>query len=278
MPTNDTSTDRKLSAASIRALSYTKGPEWFCQFRESDLQGDFAYEEGVIRRDPSAVLLIDGTYFVWYTKGEGETVGFGSGDPRGQGLSLGPDGGLVRHVDRRLGLARAGPGCGPRPGRRLRRPRRLHARDLRPRGQVLPGLPDRQGALCGAREEPDRHGRGRLAPRTVAQAGRADPVAGRQRRVAGRRGRPLQRGHPGRFRQPQGPRSLSALLPGQVLALLQGRAHGRADDLRRARDQVGRGHCRPSGRARTSSRSTTRSPTAATRSASGPIEAALPQC
>ena len=81
MSTTDKSADRKLSAASIRALSYTKGPEWFCQFRESDLQGDFAYEEGVIRRDPSAVLLIDGTYFVWYTKGEGETVGFGSGAP-----------------------------------------------------------------------------------------------------------------------------------------------------------------------------------------------------
>ena len=81
MPSTVKSTDRKLSAASIRALSYTKGPEWFCQFRESDLQGDFAYEEGVIRRDPSAVLLIDDTYFVWYTKGEGETVGFGSGDP-----------------------------------------------------------------------------------------------------------------------------------------------------------------------------------------------------
>ena len=71
----------KLSAASKRALAYTKGPEWFVAFREADLQGDFAYQEGVIRRDPSAVLQIDGTYYVWYTKGEGETVGFGSGDP-----------------------------------------------------------------------------------------------------------------------------------------------------------------------------------------------------
>ena len=72
---------RKLSAASIRALSYVKGPEWFCEFREADLRGNFAYEEGVIRRDPSAVLLIGDTYYVWYTKGEGEVVGFGSGDP-----------------------------------------------------------------------------------------------------------------------------------------------------------------------------------------------------
>jgi hypothetical protein len=70
-----------LSAASKRALEYTRGPEWFCQFREFDLRGDFEYEAGVIRRDPSAVLDIGGTYYVWYTRGEGETVGFGTGDP-----------------------------------------------------------------------------------------------------------------------------------------------------------------------------------------------------
>ncbi|MCP5099715.1 MAG: family 43 glycosylhydrolase [Chloroflexi bacterium] len=76
-----TNKDQKLSAASVRALAYTKGPEWFIEFREADLRGDLAYEEGVIRRDPSAVLQIDGTYYVWYTKGEGETVGFGADDP-----------------------------------------------------------------------------------------------------------------------------------------------------------------------------------------------------
>lgn len=70
-----------LSAASKRALTYDKGPEWFIEFREMDLGGDFQYEKGVIRRDPSAVLNIDGTFYVWYTKGEGETAGFGSGDP-----------------------------------------------------------------------------------------------------------------------------------------------------------------------------------------------------
>ena len=70
-----------LSAASKRALHYTKGPEWFLEFRETDLRGDLAYEAGVIRRDPSAVLKIDGVYYVWYTKGEGETAGFGTGDP-----------------------------------------------------------------------------------------------------------------------------------------------------------------------------------------------------
>ncbi|MBE0695976.1 MAG: family 43 glycosylhydrolase [Anaerolineaceae bacterium] len=73
--------NKLLSASSKRALAYNKGPEWFCEFREHDLGGDFAYEKGVIRRDPSAVLNIGGIYYVWYTRGEGETTGFGSGDP-----------------------------------------------------------------------------------------------------------------------------------------------------------------------------------------------------
>lgn len=81
METNRSSASAHLSAASRRALAYTQGPEWFCEFRESDLGGDFAYEAGVIRRDPSAVLLIGDTYYVWYTRGEGETAGFGTGDP-----------------------------------------------------------------------------------------------------------------------------------------------------------------------------------------------------
>jgi len=73
----------KLSAASKRAIArnYDQGPEWFCGFRKHDLKGDFQYEEGVIRRDPSAVILVDDTYYVWYTKGEGKTYGFGTGDP-----------------------------------------------------------------------------------------------------------------------------------------------------------------------------------------------------
>ena len=73
----------KLSAASKRAIerNYEQGPEWFCSFRKQDLKGDFQYEEGVIRRDPSAVILVGQTYYVWYTKGEGKTYGFGTGDP-----------------------------------------------------------------------------------------------------------------------------------------------------------------------------------------------------
>jgi hypothetical protein len=72
-----------LSAASKRAIErhYEQGPEWFCNFRKQDLRGDFRYEEGVIRRDPTAVILVGDTYYVWYTKGEGKAYGFGTGDP-----------------------------------------------------------------------------------------------------------------------------------------------------------------------------------------------------
>lgn len=70
---------KKLSLASQRAIERgydNKGPEWVVEFDEFDLKGDFEYEEGVIRRDPTAVILVDGTYHCWYTKGEGETLGF----------------------------------------------------------------------------------------------------------------------------------------------------------------------------------------------------------
>jgi hypothetical protein len=53
--------DRKMSAASILARSYTRGPEWFLEFREADLGGDLAYEEGVIRRESSCVYAITRT-------------------------------------------------------------------------------------------------------------------------------------------------------------------------------------------------------------------------
>ena len=66
-----------LSAASKRALNWPKiGNEWFIQFKTHDLKGDFAYEEGVVRRDPSAMIQVDDKYFVWYTRSTGETQGF----------------------------------------------------------------------------------------------------------------------------------------------------------------------------------------------------------
>ena len=72
---------KKMSLASLRALERqydAQGPQWMTEFDVMPLKGDFAFEEGVIRRDPSSVLKIDGVYHCWYTRGEGETVGFGS--------------------------------------------------------------------------------------------------------------------------------------------------------------------------------------------------------
>ena len=75
--------DKPLSAASKRALerNYGQGPEWFAEFTMHELKGDLAYEEGVTRRDPSDIITVDGTYYVYYSKATGKTVGFGSGDP-----------------------------------------------------------------------------------------------------------------------------------------------------------------------------------------------------
>ncbi|WP_143872678.1 glycoside hydrolase family 117 protein [Catenovulum sediminis] len=72
-----------LSAASKRALqrNYHQNSEWFGIFTKRKLTGDFAYEPGVIRRDPSKVLSINGLYYTWYTKTHGPGYGFDSGDP-----------------------------------------------------------------------------------------------------------------------------------------------------------------------------------------------------
>lgn len=67
----------KLSAASKRALAWRDiGNEWFGEFEVFDLKGDFVYEEGVVRRDPSALIKYDGKYFVWYSRSTGATDGF----------------------------------------------------------------------------------------------------------------------------------------------------------------------------------------------------------
>ncbi|MBQ4828932.1 family 43 glycosylhydrolase [Alteromonas sp. MMG017] len=71
----------KLSLASKRALARgydSLGPDWMTEFDVTPLKGDFAFEEGVIRRDPSSVINVDGVYHCWYTRGTGETVGFNS--------------------------------------------------------------------------------------------------------------------------------------------------------------------------------------------------------
>ncbi|WP_422080383.1 glycoside hydrolase family 117 protein [Ulvibacterium sp.] len=72
-----------LSASSKRAIEmgYDAGTEWWTKFRISDIKGDLGFEEGVIKRDPSAVIQVDGTYYVYYTKSFGRSFGFKTGDP-----------------------------------------------------------------------------------------------------------------------------------------------------------------------------------------------------
>jgi len=66
-----------LSAASKRALAWERwSNEWFGEFEVFDLKGDLAYEEGVVRRDPSAIIQHDGKFLVWYTRSTGPTDGF----------------------------------------------------------------------------------------------------------------------------------------------------------------------------------------------------------
>ncbi|GAL80710.1 hypothetical protein JCM19274_1336 [Algibacter lectus] len=68
-----------LSAASKRALKWPTdlGNEWFFEYQVFDLKGDLAYEEGVVRRDPSALIKEDGKYYVWYSRSTGPSQGFG---------------------------------------------------------------------------------------------------------------------------------------------------------------------------------------------------------
>jgi hypothetical protein len=66
-----------LSAATKRALTWPEiGNEWFVEFQTQDLKGDLAYEEGVVRRDPSAMIKEAGEYYVWYSRSVGPTQGF----------------------------------------------------------------------------------------------------------------------------------------------------------------------------------------------------------
>ena len=68
----------KLSAASKRALKWPRiGNEWFVEFEVHDLKGDLAYEDGVCRRDPSAMIKENGKYYVWYSRSTGVSEGFG---------------------------------------------------------------------------------------------------------------------------------------------------------------------------------------------------------
>lgn len=68
---------RKKSAASIREEGYVNNgnctvhnpedPQWNIAFEVTDLKGDLAPDPFYTRRDPSAVIQVDGTYYVWYS-------------------------------------------------------------------------------------------------------------------------------------------------------------------------------------------------------------------
>lgn len=71
----------RLSAASKRAMGYPSGQgEWACGFSYTPVKG-IGYEEGVHRRDPSSILFVDGTYYVWYTRSTGPMLGQTVRDP-----------------------------------------------------------------------------------------------------------------------------------------------------------------------------------------------------
>lgn len=67
----------KLSAAMKRAIKWPQHDNsWFFEYKTMPLKGDLAYEEGVVRRDPSSLFKIKGQYYVWYSKSVGPTQGF----------------------------------------------------------------------------------------------------------------------------------------------------------------------------------------------------------
>lgn len=72
-----------LSEASKRAIAmgYDEGDEWWTSFRLPDVKGDLVFEKGVVKRDPSAVIVVNETYYVYYTKSFGKSFGFHTGDP-----------------------------------------------------------------------------------------------------------------------------------------------------------------------------------------------------
>ena len=76
--------NKKLSLASKRAIErgYFEGSnEWFTYFGFEELKGDLAPQEGVIRRDPSSVILVDGLYYNYYTKSTGTCYGVDPSKP-----------------------------------------------------------------------------------------------------------------------------------------------------------------------------------------------------
>jgi len=75
---------KKESLATKRARErgyFENGPEWYCEFKTGKVTG-IGYEENVNRRDPSAVIEVEGVYYTYYTYNVGPHQGFGSGDDK----------------------------------------------------------------------------------------------------------------------------------------------------------------------------------------------------
>ncbi len=56
-----------LSAAMRRFQREDENNPWFTKFRYAPVTG-LGYERGIVRRDPSCILQVDGLYYVWYTR------------------------------------------------------------------------------------------------------------------------------------------------------------------------------------------------------------------
>ena len=56
------------SAATERFKLRDADNPWFARFRYMPIEG-IGYEKGIVRRDPSCVIRVDGLYYVWYTRG-----------------------------------------------------------------------------------------------------------------------------------------------------------------------------------------------------------------
>lgn len=81
---NAPKTENVESAATRRARErdYDAGPAWYADVVTRPISGDLAEKrDGMVRRDPSAVIKVGDTYHVWYSRSTGLSRGFGTGDP-----------------------------------------------------------------------------------------------------------------------------------------------------------------------------------------------------
>jgi hypothetical protein len=64
--------EEKQSAATKRQKGINSQNELYTRFRYKPIKG-LGYEPGINRRDPSSIIKVDGTYYVWYTRNQSTT-------------------------------------------------------------------------------------------------------------------------------------------------------------------------------------------------------------